>query len=76
LAELSGPLQPLTEFLRLDPDLLAAAAEGSRPLAMKSATCWLPQRSTGRSGNSGSGNARRRYAGAGSRWPPPLGSNV
>jgi hypothetical protein len=35
LAELSGPLQALIEFLRLDPDLLAAAAEGSRPLAVK-----------------------------------------
>jgi hypothetical protein len=35
LAELSGPLQALADFLRLDPDLLAAAAEGSRPLAVK-----------------------------------------
>jgi len=29
LDNLSAPLQSLTEFLRLDPDLLAAAAEGS-----------------------------------------------
>ncbi|MET0418742.1 MAG: hypothetical protein ABW022_22230, partial [Actinoplanes sp.] len=32
LAKLSGPLQALADFLRLDPDLLAVAAEGSRPL--------------------------------------------
>jgi hypothetical protein len=32
LAELSGPLQALADFLRLDPNLLAAAADGSRPL--------------------------------------------
>jgi hypothetical protein len=34
LAELSGPLQALADFLRLDPDLLTAAAEGSPPLAV------------------------------------------
>jgi hypothetical protein len=33
LAELSGPLQALADFLRLDRDLLAAAAEGSGPLS-------------------------------------------
>ena len=33
LAELSGPLQALADFLRLDRDLLAAAAEGSPPLS-------------------------------------------
>ncbi|MEO3929294.1 hypothetical protein ABGB07_36395 [Micromonosporaceae bacterium B7E4] len=32
LAELSGPLQALADFLRLDPDLLEAAAGASRPL--------------------------------------------
>jgi hypothetical protein len=31
LAELSGPLQALADFLRVDPDLLTAAAEASRP---------------------------------------------
>ena len=35
LAELSGPLQAVADFLRLDPDLLAAAAEVSRPLTVK-----------------------------------------
>jgi hypothetical protein len=32
LAELSGPLRALADFLRLDPDLLGAAAESSLPL--------------------------------------------
>jgi hypothetical protein len=35
MAELSGPLQSLADFLRLDPDLLSAAAAGSRPLTVK-----------------------------------------
>ncbi|GGN28888.1 hypothetical protein FHR83_007925 [Actinoplanes campanulatus] len=35
LAKLSGPLQALAHFLRLDPDLLDAAAAASRPLAEK-----------------------------------------
>ncbi|WP_093611272.1 hypothetical protein [Actinoplanes philippinensis] len=35
LAKLSGPLQALADFLRLDPDLLDAAATASRPLAEK-----------------------------------------
>lgn len=35
LAELSGPLQAVADFLRLDQDLLAAAAEVSRPLTVK-----------------------------------------
>ncbi|BEL09328.1 hypothetical protein Q0Z83_075190 [Actinoplanes sichuanensis] len=35
LAKLSGPLQALADFLRLDPDLLDAAAAVSRPLAEK-----------------------------------------
>jgi hypothetical protein len=35
LAKLSGPLQALADFLRLDPDLLAAAAAASRPLVEK-----------------------------------------
>lgn len=35
LAELSGPLQALTDFLRFDPDLLDAAAAASQPLAEK-----------------------------------------
>ena len=35
LANLSGPLQSLVDFLRLDPDLLDAAAVASRPLADK-----------------------------------------
>jgi hypothetical protein len=35
LAKLSGPLQALADFLRLDPDLLDAAAAASRPLAEK-----------------------------------------
>jgi hypothetical protein len=35
LAKLSGPLQALANFLRLDPDLLDAAAAVSRPLAGK-----------------------------------------
>ena len=34
LAELSGPLQAVADFLRLDQDLLAAAAEVSRPLTV------------------------------------------
>ncbi|WP_430789477.1 hypothetical protein [Actinoplanes sp. G11-F43] len=32
LADLSGPLRTLTDFLRLDPDLLAAAATASRSM--------------------------------------------
>jgi hypothetical protein len=35
LGELSGPQQALADFLRLDPDLLAAAAEASDPLTGK-----------------------------------------
>ncbi|GAA4599211.1 hypothetical protein BJY16_002995 [Actinoplanes octamycinicus] len=35
LANLSGPLQSVADFLRLDPDLLDAAAVASRPLAEK-----------------------------------------
>jgi hypothetical protein len=35
LAELSGPQRALADFLRLDPDLLAAGAEASEPLAVK-----------------------------------------
>jgi hypothetical protein len=35
LAKLSGPLRALADFLRLDPDLLDAAAAASRPLAEK-----------------------------------------
>ncbi|GIE64685.1 hypothetical protein [Actinoplanes palleronii] len=35
LAKLSGPLQALADFLRLDPDLLDAAAAASQPLADK-----------------------------------------
>lgn len=35
LGELSGPLRSLADFLRLDQDLLAAAAESSEPLAQK-----------------------------------------
>jgi hypothetical protein len=35
LGELSGPLHSLADFLRLDRDLLAAAAEASRAPAMK-----------------------------------------
>ncbi|MEV0900357.1 hypothetical protein [Actinoplanes sp. NPDC049802] len=35
LAKLSGPLQALADFLRLDPDLLDAAPAASRPLAGK-----------------------------------------
>jgi len=35
LGELSGPQQALADFLRLDPDLLAAAAEASDPLTAK-----------------------------------------
>ena len=35
LAKLSGPLQALAAFLRLDPDLLDAAAAASRPLVGK-----------------------------------------
>ncbi|WP_436528912.1 hypothetical protein [Actinoplanes sp. HUAS TT8] len=35
LAKLSGPLQALADFLRLDPDLLDAAATASRPPAEK-----------------------------------------
>jgi hypothetical protein len=38
LAELSGPTQALADFLRLDAYLLAAAAEGSRPLEAKPAS--------------------------------------
>ncbi|MEV0134889.1 hypothetical protein AB0H83_41350 [Dactylosporangium sp. NPDC050688] len=48
LAELSGPLRSLAEFLRLDQALLDIAAEASAPLAMKapSATAlteWVKQ---------------------------------
>jgi hypothetical protein len=35
LGELSGPQRALAEFLRVDPDLLAAAAEASEPLTAK-----------------------------------------
>ena len=35
LAELTGPQRALADFLRLDPDLLAAAAEASNPLTAK-----------------------------------------
>ena len=35
LAELSGPQQAFAEFLRLDNDLLTAAAEASAPLVVK-----------------------------------------
>ncbi len=35
LAKLSGPLQALADFLRLDPDLLDAAAATSQPLTAK-----------------------------------------
>jgi hypothetical protein len=35
LGELSGPQRALADFLRLDPDLLAAAAEASDPLTVK-----------------------------------------
>ena len=35
LAKLSGPLQALADFLRLDPDLLDAGAAASRPLVEK-----------------------------------------
>ncbi|MCO8274681.1 hypothetical protein M1L60_29205 [Actinoplanes sp. TRM 88003] len=35
LAKLSGPLRALADFLRLDPDLLAAASAASRPLNEK-----------------------------------------
>jgi hypothetical protein len=35
LGSLSGPMQSLADFLRLDPDLLAAAAEASAPLKTK-----------------------------------------
>lgn len=35
LGDLSGPLRALVDFLRLDKDLLAAAAEASPPLAVK-----------------------------------------
>jgi hypothetical protein len=38
LRDLSGPLQSLVEFLRLDPDLLAAAAEASAEREAKSAS--------------------------------------
>ncbi|MFC0096159.1 hypothetical protein ACFFKH_01285 [Micromonospora marina] len=35
LGDLSGPQRALTDFLRLDPELLAVAAEGSAPLKEK-----------------------------------------
>lgn len=35
LGEMSGPQRALADFLRLDPDLLAAAAEASEPLTMR-----------------------------------------
>ncbi len=38
LAELSGPLRSLSDFLRLDPDLLDVAAEASGPLAGKASS--------------------------------------
>jgi hypothetical protein len=38
LGQLSGPLQSFATFLRLDQDLLAAAAEASGPLASKTPT--------------------------------------
>jgi hypothetical protein len=44
LAELPGPLQALADFLRLDPDLLAAAAEGSRPPTAKAPSAAMLRR--------------------------------
>lgn len=44
LAELPGALQALADFLRLDPDLLAAAAEGSRPLTAKAPSVAVVRR--------------------------------
>jgi len=48
LAELSGSLQALTEFLRLDADLLSAAAEASRPLTVKAPSVPALKRWVGR----------------------------
>ena len=44
LAELSGPLQAVADFLRLDQDLLAAAAEVSRPLTVKAPAAGVLRR--------------------------------
>jgi hypothetical protein len=41
LAQLSGPLRALADFLRLDPDLLDAAAAASRPLTEKEPSAAL-----------------------------------
>jgi hypothetical protein len=48
LGDLSGPLRALGDFLRLDPDLLAAAAETSPPLNAKAPSAsalgrWVKQ---------------------------------